>query len=91
MRIPSRDIGLHVNYLDLHIALIAQGSSWSPDVADDMIKRMKNLFDNTIHTLVEFGLMGEQEDDDDDVEGMPSFDREVIEPNTVYLMEEDNG
>jgi hypothetical protein len=90
MRIPSRDIGLHVNYLDLHIALIAQGSSWSPDVADDMVTRMKTAFDNAIHTLVEYGLVGEQEDEDEDEYG-PVPDKELVEPHIVYLMEEDNG
>lgn len=91
MRIPSRDIGLHVNYLDLHIALIAQGVSWSPDVADDMAKRMKVVFDNAVHTLAEYGLMGENEEDEDEDEFGPVPDKELVEPHVVYLMEEDNG
>ncbi len=30
------DIGIHVNFLDLSLAIVVDGVAWSPDVADDM-------------------------------------------------------
>ena len=90
MRVPSRDIGFHINYLDLHLAIVAQGASWNPDVADDMTRRMKVLFDNSIHTLAEYGLIGDNNDEEEDCTG-PVSSHELIEPHTVFLMEDENG
>ena len=64
MRIPSRDMSVHVAYLDLHLALVAQGVAWSPDVADDMIARVGKLFDQSMATLAEYGVYEEEEDDE---------------------------
>lgn len=93
------NIGIHVNFLDLSLAIVAGGVSWSPDVADDMTRRMKNLFDESISTLVLHGFMqdeieqGEFEDEESEEEeeagNRPS--KELIDPNVIFLMEKEFG
>ena len=87
MRIPSRDMSVHVAYLDLHLAIVAQGVSWSPDVADDMITRMSKLLDESLMRLAEYGLLQEDEDEDD---YGPVPDKELTDPRIVYV-EDDDG
>lgn len=88
MRIPSRDMMIHVGYLDLHLAIVAQNVAWSPDVADDMISRMGKLFDESMMTLAKYGVF--EEDDDEDEYG-PVPDRELIDPRVVFVEDDDNG
>jgi hypothetical protein len=91
MRIPSRNISLHVRYLDLNIALISEGSSWSPDVADDMVSRMEKYLENTIRTMIQYGVfqIAIEDDDDDDEEWGPQPEKELIDPRTVTLEDTD--
>ena len=93
MRIPSRNISLHLRYLDLNIALMSEGSSWSPDVADDMVARMENYLDNTRRTMVEYGMFESsievQSEDEDDDEWGPQPEKELIDPRIVTLEGED--
>jgi hypothetical protein len=90
MRIPSRSIGLHLRYLDLNISLMSEGSSWSPDVADDMVARMGVCLENTIRSMVEYGMMqssdSEEDYEDDDEDDMgPQPEKELIDPRIVRL------
>ena len=68
MRVPNRDMSVHLAYLDLHLAIVAQGVAYSPDVADDMIGRMSKLLDESLMRLAEYGLLDTDEDDEDDEE-----------------------
>lgn len=86
MRIPARDMSVHVAYLDLHLAVVAQGVSYSPDVADDMIGRMSKLLDESLMRLAEYGLLGEQ---DDEEEFGPVPDSELVDPRVVFVEDED--
>jgi hypothetical protein len=88
MKVPARDMSIHVAYLDLHLAIVAQGVSYSPDVADDMVGRMAGLLDESIGVLAEYGLIGEQEEDE---EYGPTPERELIDPRIVYVEDEDYG
>ena len=88
MRIPSRDMSIHVGYLDLHLAIVAQGVAWSPDVADDMLNRMGKLFDQSMMTLAQYGVFDEEEDDD---EFGPTPEKELVDPRVVYVEDDDNG
>jgi|TARA_R110000765_G_scaffold82869_4_gene161220 hypothetical protein len=90
------DIGIHVNFLDLSLAIVVDGVAWSPDVADDMTGRMKTLLDESISTLVQYGFMqdeiekGEEEDEEEEEPGnTPS--KELIDPNVIFLMEKEFG
>ena len=87
MRIPARDMSVHVAYLDLHLAVIAQGVSYSPDVADDMVGRMSKLFDESLMRLAEYGLLETEEDEEDEFGPVP--DKELTEPRIVYVEDED--
>ena len=40
----SKNLIAKVTYGDLRVELIAEGASWNPDVADDLIKRVNNLW-----------------------------------------------
>lgn len=88
MRIPARDMSVHVAYLDLHLAIVAQGVAWSPDVADDMISRMSKLLDQSMMTLSQYGAF---DNDDEDDEFGPVPDKELVDPRIVYVEDEDNG
>ena len=87
MRIPPRNISLHVRYLDLNIALISEGSSWSPDVADDMVNRMEKYLENTIRTMIQYGVFQSaiEEDDEDEEEWGPQPEKELIDPRSGRL------
>jgi hypothetical protein len=89
MKIPARDMSVHVAYLDLHLAIVAQGVSWSPDVADDMITRMSKLLDQSMMTLSQYGVFGDDDDDEDEFGPVP--EKELVDPRIVYVEDEDNG
>jgi hypothetical protein len=91
MRIPPRNISLHVRYLDLNIALISEGSSWSPDVADDMVSRMEKYLENTIRTMIQYGVFQSaiEDDDDDEEEWGPQPEKELIDPRIIKLEDND--
>ena len=89
MKIPARDMSVHVAYLDLHLAIVAQGVSWSPDVANDMIGRMGKLFDQSMLTLAQYGAFEPDEEEEDEYGPVP--DRELIDPRVVFVEEDDNG
>lgn len=88
MKIPARDMSVHVAYLDLHLAIVAQGVAWSPDVADDMISRMSKLLDQSMMTLAQYGVF---EDDEEEDEFGPVPDKELVDPRIVFVEDEDNG
>jgi hypothetical protein len=91
------DIGIHVNFLDLSLAIVVDGVAWSPDVADDMTGRMKTLLDESISTLVQYGFMqdeieqGEIEEDEEEEEPGNTPSKELIDPNVIFLMEQEFG
>ena len=89
MRIPARDMSVHLAYLDLHLAIVAQGVAYSPDVADDMIGRMSKLLDESLMRLAEYGLLDTEEDDEDEFGPVP--DRELVDPRVVYVEDDENG
>lgn len=89
MRIPSRDMSVHVAYLDLHLAVVAQGVAWSPDVADDMIGRMSKLLDQSLYRLAEYGLLDNGDEEEDEFGPLP--DKELVDPRVVYVEDDDNG
>lgn len=89
MRVPNRDMSVHLAYLDLHLAIVAQGVAYSPDVADDMVGRMSKLLDESFLRLAEYGLLDTEEDDEDEFGPVP--DRELVDPRVVYVEDDENG
>lgn len=82
MRGMSRDIQIHVAYGDMRVSLIAEGVSWSPDVASDLVSRARDAWRNTLEELAFIGLIdiGDGEDGDDEVAD-PLFPG----PNVLYV------
>lgn len=63
----SKNLIAKVNYGELRVELIAEGASWNPDVADDLIKRVNNLWKESLNAMVEtnaWQLMDSDQDDD---------------------------
>jgi len=79
-------MSVHLAYLDLHLAIVAQGVAYSPDVADDMIGRMSKLLDESLMRLAEYGLLDTEEEED---EFGPVPDRELVDPRVVFVEDED--
>ena len=79
-------MSVHLAYLDLHLAVVAQGVSYSPDVADDMVGRMGKLLEESLMRLAEYGMLDTEEDEE---EFGPVPDRELIDPRIVYVEDED--
>lgn len=87
MRKPlTRDISVHVGFGDLRCVLAAEGVSWSPDVASDMISRMSTLWANTLLEAYQYGLLSDE--DEESEEYGPTPDRELIDPR-ITLAQED--
>jgi len=87
---------MHINFLDLSLAIAAEGVAWSPDVADDMRRRMKDLLDDSVSTLVQYGFMQdeiEQGEIEEELEEEPGNtpSKELIDPNVIFLMEKEFG
>lgn len=56
-----------VSYKNIRVEMTAEGCSWNPDIANDMISRIREMFDATMKTVVEYEGI-EFEDDEDDEE-----------------------
>jgi len=93
MKPSFKDVSMHAMYGEIRCSIIAEGVSWSPDVADDMVRRMQELWSGTLTELYRFNMLDTTgEDEDDDEEYGPTPDKELIDPRVVRLGEEDfNG
>lgn len=66
------DIIVRVGVGEVFAMVVAEGSSWNPDVARDIINRTDELWRNTIESAVDAGLIDigtpavPLDDDDDD-------------------------
>lgn len=82
-RAYSRDIQLHIRYGDIAIAMLAEGVSWSPDAAHDLVARASEAFNMTLASMAEYGLLEVDEDDEDEFGPVP--DKELIDPFRVNV------
>jgi len=57
------DINVFIRWEDFTVGLQAENVSWSPDVAVDMIARVKTLFNDTLESAWQFGLIQDSTDD----------------------------
>jgi hypothetical protein len=51
----SKNLIARVSYGDLQVVLTAEGASWNPDVADDLIKRVNGLWLSALEAMQETG------------------------------------
>jgi hypothetical protein len=49
----SKNLIARVTYSDLRVELIAEGAVWNPDIADDLIARVKVLWRDSLESMVE--------------------------------------
>lgn len=49
----SRSLIAKLQYGDLRVELTAEGASWNPDVADDLIKRVGSLWRQALDAMLE--------------------------------------
>lgn len=62
----SKNITVKVTYGDLTVELTAEGASWNPDVANDLIARTKVLWRDSIESMIETDAWKMVDVDDDD-------------------------
>ena len=62
----SKNIMARVVYGDLRVELTAEGVSWNPDVADDLIKRVNALWKSSLEAMQETGAWENAIVDDED-------------------------
>lgn len=62
----AKDMYACVSYKDIRVEMTAEGCSWNPDIADDLIRRVREMFDATLKTVVEYeGLEFVDEDEEE--------------------------
>jgi hypothetical protein len=49
----NRSLIAKLQYGDLTVTLTAEGASWNPDVADDLIKRVSTLWKESLEAMLE--------------------------------------
>lgn len=88
-KVNSRDLGMHVAWGDIRCSIIAEGRSWSPDVANDMVNRMEKMWDNTLRTISDTGFFEEyEEEEEEEDECGPTPSKELIDPHIIRLTED---
>lgn len=89
----SQDMHAHIGYGDIRCSLISEGTAWSPDVAQDMINRLNDLWFSTLQSLDEFGMLASSFDDgdDEDDDEYATPERELQDPFVVYIEGDDLG
>jgi hypothetical protein len=53
MAASNRSLIAKLQYGDLIVTLTAEGASWNPDVADDLIKRVGTLWKDSLTSMLE--------------------------------------
>lgn len=53
MASSNRSLIAKLQYGDLRVELTAEGASWNPDVADDLIKRVAALWKEALEAMIE--------------------------------------
>lgn len=54
-----------VSYGDLKVELTAEGASWNPDIADDLIARVRVLWRDALEAMLETNAWDAVDVDDD--------------------------
>ena len=49
----GKNLVARISYSELKVELVAEGASWYPDVADDLIKRMVLLWKEALTSMME--------------------------------------
>lgn len=60
----AREMGVFIRWGDIQVGLQADGVAWSPDVASDMVARVKDLWGSTLSQAKEYGYFDGLDDED---------------------------
>jgi len=52
-----RDIIMRVGVGEVYAVLVSEGSAWQPDVANDMVNRLHDVWRNTLDSAVDAGVI----------------------------------
>jgi hypothetical protein len=66
MGTTSKNLIAKITYGDLRVELTAEGASWNPDVADDLIKRAAGLWKEALEAMLETNTWLAYDADTDD-------------------------
>lgn len=70
MNVPTRgDISVFVTWCDLTVGLKAENASWAPDIAADMVARIKTLWADTLAEAWAYGLLDITTSQEDELVG----------------------
>lgn len=61
----SKNLIVVVSYGELTVELTAEGASWNPDVADDLIKRVSVLWKDSLTSMNETNSWVSSDEDED--------------------------
>lgn len=59
---------MRISWEDLSVLLVAEGVSWSPDVADDMASRIRPLWRGALEEFKEMGFLASDYEEEDEEE-----------------------
>ena len=71
---------------DIAVSIVASGTTYSPDIADDIARRAIDLWHGALEELDEFDMLGNEPEDEDEFGPVP--ERELQDPRIVRLMED---
>lgn len=66
MAANTRSLIARLQYGDLTVTLTAEGASWNPDVADDLIKRVGTLWKESLQSMLETNTWMAYDSDNED-------------------------
>tara|TARA_B110000285_G_scaffold135507_1_gene151832 strand:+ start:15 stop:212 length:198 start_codon:yes stop_codon:yes gene_type:complete len=61
----SKNLIVVISYGELTVELTAEGASWNPDVADDLIKRVSVLWKDSLTSMNETNSWVSSDEDED--------------------------
>lgn len=62
----AREMGVYVRWGDIQVGIQADGVAWNPDVASDMVSRVKDLWNSTLAEAKANGFFDIMDMDDED-------------------------
>ena len=81
----QQDLIAGIRMGEIAVSLVASGTTYSPDVSDDLVRRTLDLWDGALEGLSEAGMLDVGEEADGDQLTPP---RELHDPRIVRFMEE---
>lgn len=88
----SKDIHCVFSYGDIRVMMVAEGCSWSPDVARDIVNRTADAWHACLESLYEFGLVEQPSEDYEEEEDDSIIEVDVNELfNHLMKMENEDG